>query len=53
MAEEAAEKRANLVILSGSEGSRSVCFQGKARFYVGRRGDLLSMTVQQVFSATY
>ena len=48
---EAAEKRPNAAILSSSKGSRSACVQGNARFFVGRCGDLLRMTVQLGFSA--
>ena len=33
------------------EGSRSECFQGSAGFFLGRRGDLLRMTVPTVSSA--
>jgi hypothetical protein len=49
----AAEKRPNTVILSSSEGSPPECFQDNARFFVGRRGDLLRMTVNLSFSAAW
>jgi len=39
------------VILSSSEGSRSERFRGNARFFVGRRSDLLRMTMLMSFSA--
>jgi hypothetical protein len=60
---QAAEKLFPAVILSEAknlalpaqdklrEGSRSVHFHGNARFFVGRRGDLLRMTVPAGFPA--